>query len=640
MEKEQHVQEIDLEPLCQALLDSQELLLRIQQLGRIGTWEYHLETREIIWSDETYKLFRCEKTSCPPSVEEETWHYSDNQVSVLMYPEKDQKGRIHKLTGTIQDITVRKQAEKARYMSEEFNRTIIESSNDCIKVLALDGTLLSMNKGGQILMEIEDLSQVLNKPWIDFWSKTDELMVHNEVVKAIRGETGHFQAFCHTAKGTPKWWDVLITPIRNDTGGIEKLLSVSRDVTERVESENHIRELNASLEQAWQKAEESDRLKSSLLNNMSHEFRTPMNAILGFSSLMENDASDSEVGTMAHRINTAGTRLMRTLDDMLELAMLKAGNVEEMKKSLNLYDEVVALLPGYREAAGRNQLQLNFKGQEDLLVSMTKHHFKRVLDHLVENAIKFTAMGGITIELNKRATDSKSWIEIKVSDSGIGINREHLGLIFEEFRQASEGYGRTYEGTGLGLTIANQIVELYGGVIRVESEVGTGTHFTILLPAVAEVIQKIKEVNQVTVGVEELSSLIRRESPVAKTEDRILKILVVEDNIDNVDVIRLQLNELASIDVASNGDVAIKKSRENLYDLILMDIHLGAGKNGLDATQQIRKIPAYELIPIIAVTGYTTDADKERIFQAGCNHYLGKPFSKEQLLGKIKEAIQ
>lgn len=708
------------------------------------------------------------------------------------------------------DVTESKLKEKALHRSEELNRRIIESSNDCVKVLALDGTLLSISKGGQRLMEIDDVDQVLNKSWIEFWSKTDQIKVNEELTAALKGEIGRFQAFCPTARGTPKWWDVVITPIRNNKGEIEKLLSVSRDITERIEKEkilqweNNVKEALAqlyapltnkdysipefagivlefareitgsrygfvseidpetnenvihaytkgdpeyagefasgkrisfspdqtgmfrglfghalntrqsfytndpdshpahkstppghmmvekvlcapaifeddpigeialanpggnytdrgleainrlaefyalaiqrkrdynSLIEAKKKAEESDKLKSSLLNNMSHEFRTPMNAILGFSSLLESEVASPDLQKMANRINAAGNRLMKTLDDILELSQLKAGIVFNNKVTFDVYEEVVTMLPNYRQAAQRKGLNLRFKGKSRRALFMVPSHFQRVVNHLVDNAIKFTDQGTITIELNEQKANDNTWIELTFSDTGTGIPPEHLSLIFEEFRQVSEGYERTHEGTGLGLTIAKQIVESYLGTISVESQPGIGSTFRITLPSVSS----SKRVGpDHSPGIE--SGILEEKKPADSAPPVMINgvvphILVVEDNTDNVDVIRFHLHDKGMIDAVANAEDALEMVRKKQYDIILMDIHLGAGKSGLDATCEIRKMPAYKHIPIIAVTGYTTSEDKKRIFDAGCSHYLGKPFTKEQLMKIIREAV-
>ncbi len=392
--------------------------------------------------------------------------------------------------------------------------------------------------------------------------------------------------------------------------------------------------------QARQKAEESDRLKSSLLNNLSHEFRTPMNAILGFSSLIEQEASErSEIRGMGRRINDAGGRLMKTLDDILELSQVQAGIRQEIVPHLDIYQELVNMLPGYLKLAQRKQLQVHFRSNGRPTVLMVFGHFNQVMKHLIENAIKFTSQGKITIGISEYQSPVSRMAEISITDTGIGIAREHFEVIFDEFRQASEGYGRSYEGTGLGLTIVKGILELYGGSIQVESERGKGSTFTLLIPSASTENGNGKELLFSGEILAENIGKAKKEGDFLVINGLVPQLLTVEDNEDNIDVIRLLLRNKAHIDAARDAAMAIGMAREKQYDAILMDVHLGPGKSGLDATQEIRAISGYEHIPIIAVTGYTTPEYKEKIFRAGCSHYLGKPFSREQLLQKIIEAV-
>ncbi|MDZ4121896.1 MAG: response regulator [Candidatus Cloacimonadaceae bacterium] len=203
--------------------------------------------------------------------------------------------------------------------------------------------------------------------------------------------------------------------------------------------------------------------------------------------------------------------------------------------------------------------------------------------------------------------------------------------IFTEFRQGSEGYGRAYEGSGLGLSITNKIVALFNGTLSVESIIGVGSTFTIEIPYSAENV------------VEEIAEPIK--TP-AKTEKRAIKpngllpLLIVEDNPVNQKLAMSFLKNHFEVESAINGEIAIEMAEKKNYSVILMDINLGSGIDGIQATQILRKMPQYKHTPIIAVTGYTLMGDRERILAGGCSHYLGKPFSKEQLLETIQIAME
>ena len=412
----------------------------------------------------------------------------------------------------------------------------------------------------------------------------------------------------------------------------EMFEKMNREIVERQKAET-------ALVRSKERAEESDRLKTSLLNNLNHEFRTPMNAILGFSSLIAADAPDPDHQSMASRINQAGNRLMHTLDHILELSLLRASVADKEVNPLVLSAEIEKLFPALREEAGKKNLQARYRVKGRPAAAISAEHLNRMIHHLVDNAIKFTQEGTVAVEVGRQTHADKRWVAIAVSDTGIGIPDEHQSLIFEEFRQASEGYGRSYEGTGLGLTIARRIAEVYGGTIGVDSKPGKGSTFTVLLPAV-----------EITAGMTGETGLpdtaaARDSLPEPATESmpirtaRNLRILVVEDNQDNAEMIRIYLGSGAAVEVVTDAASAIATCLKKSYDLVLMDIHLGPGENGMEATRKIRLIPAYERVPVIAVTGYTTSADKNRIFSSGCTHYLGKPFTKNQLLHIIQEAV-
>ena len=230
------------------------------------------------------------------------------------------------------------------------------------------------------------------------------------------------------------------------------------------------------------------------------------------------------------------------------------------------------------------------------------------------------------VEIDSSNSDNLPFSIIKVIDTGIGIPKESKELIFEEFRQVSEGYNRHFEGTGLGLTLTKKSVELMKGTISVESELGKGSTFTIKFPLIIPDNQ-IK--NKPATNDQEASF----------NKNKSIKILVV----DNDEVSRNYLNHVLgkyfTVDLAENGNEAIKLAEENKYDLILMDIGLGVGINGMEATREIRKIKGYEEIPVIAVTGYAMKNDKKEFLSQGLTHYLSKPFTKSELLSLIKEIL-
>jgi len=224
-------------------------------------------------------------------------------------------------------------------------------------------------------------------------------------------------------------------------------------------------------------------------------------------------------------------------------------------------------------------------------------------------------------------------LHVTIEDTGIGISESHLKLIFDEFRQASEGQNRSFEGTGLGLTIARKMIQLLGGEISVNSRIGKGSAFCISLPY-PEV--QLNAEPAITSSKAYISKHESREKILPK-----MTLLLVEDNEVNSQLIFAYLRSDYDIDWAADSTAAIEMAQQKNYDAILMDINLGPGMDGLQATQEIRKIKGYATLPIFALTGYTMFGDRDRLIEGGCTDYIPKPFTKSdilELLGKILKA--
>lgn len=419
--------------------------------------------------------------------------------------------------------------------------------------------------------------------------------------------------------------EMTITPIFNDNHDITHFIAVKEDITERKKSEREIREAKA-------KAEEMNKLKSSFLANMSHELRTPLVGILGFAELLRSQIKDKELSEMAERIFISGKRLLETLNSILDLSRIEANKLEIKTENINVCRVVRESLMQFEAFAQKKNLYLKTEiSDEEIIANLDERILRQILNNLINNAIKFTKKGGVTITVNKEKHKTQGFVVIKIKDTGIGISEENLPKIFEEFRQVSEGPDRKFEGTGLGLTLTKKFVEILGGKISVSSKINEGSIFTLELPIkVSEDTDLNQEEGEVT------SEEVSFGSQVCK---RPIKMLLVENDEASIEVTRLFLKNYCELDVALNGEQALKFLTENEYNLILMDINLGQGMSGIDVTRKIKSTPGYEKIPVIALTAYAMVGDKEEFLKAGCTHYLSKPFKKEQLLAVIEEAL-
>lgn len=392
------------------------------------------------------------------------------------------------------------------------------------------------------------------------------------------------------------------------------------DITDRKEAEK-------ALIKAKETAEEASRIKSSLMANMSHELRTPMNGILGFSQLLNEEIVDPFLKDMNNKILTSGKRLMNTINSILDLSLFESAEPEVIINNYNMPDLIASFAQLYENIAEEKKLWFNIIVDEpDIFVKVDQHLFEQIINNLLDNALKYTERGGITVTISAEKQEDKTWGVVKIEDTGIGIEKESYDLIFDAFRQVSEGIGRKYEGAGLGLTLVKKMVAVLEGTIELESTVGKGSLFTVKLPG-----EIIKPLSSTELELEVESGLINGRRP---------KVLLVEDNLVNQDVAVIFLKDICDIDQVEDGKSAIEMAALIKYDVILMDINLGPGINGIEAAQQIREISGYEKTPLIAITGYAMAGDKERLLNLGLTHYLPKPFDREQIVKILEEALE
>lgn len=283
----------------------------------------------------------------------------------------------------------------------------------------------------------------------------------------------------------------------------------------------------------------------------------------------------------------------------------------------------------YEEEAINNELFFNIEIiPPSLKLHLDESILIQILNNIVDNAIKFTKTGGVKIVVEELLENSKTYAVIKIIDTGIGISKENLGSIFKEFKQESEGISRSHEGTGLGLTLAKKMTELMGGEIRVESKKNKGSIFSLKFPAISNNKKRITS---------DISQRVRS-IPAMKTSNLPL-VLLVEDNELNSKLTMVYLKDTCIVDNVQNASDALRAINKKDYNAILMDINLGEGMNGVDIAQAARTMNKYIDIPIIALTGYALNDDKDNLLKCGFSHYLSKPYDKKQLLELINNAL-
>ncbi len=412
------------------------------------------------------------------------------------------------------------------------------------------------------------------------------------------------------------WESAVISPVIDDKGKIIQFVAVKEDITDKKKFEN-------DLIIAKEKAESANRLKSNFLANMSHELRTPLVGVLGYSEILLSELNNPDYIEMVTTIKKSGERLNETLNSILDLSMIESDkqklNIEIIDLKETLEKLIFMFLPSAKEKKLYLKLSLpdyhvHFKSDKEVLT--------KVLRNLINNAIKFTYTGGVTMNLTTSIDSDNQEIHIAVMDSGIGIPEEFQHLVFEPFRQVSEGSARKFEGSGLGLSLVRKFVELLGGSISISSIVGKGSTFSISFPLTIQKEKNIRRDNKFSTDIEsKLDKFPARPS-----------ILLVEDDAVNASVITVYLNKYFSVEHILDGNEAISMCKTKTYDAILMDINL-KGIDGIETLKLIRRINAhYSQIPIISLTAYAMAGDKEKFLSLGFNHYLSKPFQRSELL--------
>ncbi len=376
--------------------------------------------------------------------------------------------------------------------------------------------------------------------------------------------------------------------------------------------------------EAKETAEDMSKLKSNFLANMSHELRTPLIAILGYTEILNSEIEHYEWNDMISTIMQSGKRLLETLNLILDLSKVEADKVQINYNELNISEEIYDIVTMLAPVAQKKELYLKAEVENNIVLSkLDKRLFHSIITNLVNNAIKYTKTGGIVIGLSVLKSSNNSYAMIRVADTGIGIAKEDQETIFEEFRQVSEGYNRHFEGAGLGLTIAKKFTEKMGGSISLESEAGKGSVFTVVFP-VAENKVKLESV-----------SIATKEDLLPKPIGKKKKVLVIDDDLATRKIVELFLRGEIEIESASNSKEATDLINNDIYSLVLMDISLGKGISGIELLHNLRMIPAYKNIPVIAVTAHAMVGDKEKFLESGFDDYLSKPFGKKDLISKV-----
>ncbi|NJM10089.1 MAG: response regulator [Bdellovibrionaceae bacterium] len=423
----------------------------------------------------------------------------------------------------------------------------------------------------------------------------------------------------------------------------DKVSELSKEIKRRQALEDERAELLAREKAARELAEKSSaranlaaNAKAQFLAQMSHEIRSPLNAILGFSDLLlEEGLAEANKSDFVQRIRTSGKHLLRIIDDILDLSKFEAGKVPIQPvyfSIVELLDEIVQSLRPLSKAKGL-ELNLKFQGLIPQVIRSDPSRVRQILTNLIGNAMKFTDSGGI--EVNARfdtsATQRDCCLIFEITDSGIGISAEQQARLFQPFEQGDAAANRRFSGTGLGLVISKRTAEALGGKLElVRSDPGVGTTFCLVIPT-GDVSESLFVKSSGEAYIHEKQQLHAFADKGPRLKGR--KILLAEDSLDGADLVTLYLElEGASVRHVTNGFEAIQAAGEDRFDLILMDIQMPM-MDGLLATENLRS-KGFTL-PILALTAHALREEVDKSLNAGCDAHLTKPITKSALVGEI-----
>ena len=545
-------------------------------------------------------------------------------------PIKDAREIVTGVVHVALNISDRKKTESALKESERLLASIIDFLPDATSVIDKEGRVISWNKSMEKMTGVK-AEQILGKgdyeyalPFygeripvlIDAVRGSDQIFENRyETIKRQEDGTLDAEAYIPNLCGNEAYILGSASALYDSNGNYRGAIESIRDITKRKRAEE-------DLQRAKEKAEFATRAKSEFLANMSHEIRTPMNAVIGITGfLLDEDLTKSQ-REYVEIIRSSGDSLLTIINNILDLTKIETEMIELEHQPFDLHDCLDVSLDMVAMDASKKGLdtEYTFVDYVPTVILGDPTRINQILINLLNNAVKFTEKGKITIYVSSRAVEDNYEIHFAVKDTGIGIPEDKMGRLFQSFSQVDASTARRYGGTGLGLAISKRLAELMGGKMWALSEVGKGStfHFTIM-------------VEPTLCGPIEIG---RHESRIDVQGDlnKGLSILLAEDNLVNQMVTQKMLNKLGyRADVAANGIEVLQALERRHYDVVLMDVQMPE-MDGLEATQAIRqRWPAGERPSIIAMTAAALKGDRDMCLAAGMDDYVSKPVKIEML---------
>ena len=626
-----------------ALKRSEQTLHTAQAIAHLGHWSWNTVSKKFFWSDEIYRILRLEPGDIVPTRErfhsfihpedllavnksEQDAIHSDQCHSIdyrlvvggdevrWVHEEArgnfDTHGKLLRMTGTVQDITDRKMVEERLALF----RRIFDASGQGIRITDGIGRIVYLNQAHE---------QLVGYHQEELEGKLFSILLPEEAVSTAE------EIFEKVTQG--QGWSGLLPMRRRDgsqfisasnigavtttDGRIQYVFNIFTDYTEELAR-------RTELAQAKEAAECANQAKSGFLSNMSHEFRTPMNAILGFAQFLEiYGRLDVEQKNSVSEILNAGRHLLELINKVLDLAKIEAGRVDLSLEPIELSVLVEECLDLVYPLAVARRVTFRSGDFSGIAMRADRMSLKQALLNLFSNAIKYNSEGG-SVSLRILSTEFGR-LRLSISDTGPGIPSEHLESLFQPFNRLGAENGDV-EGTGIGLTITRRLVEMMGGSVGVESQIGVGSTFWIELP---------EDTPLATYTIDKTEE----DEPSLEMNELRHRILYIEDNSANLRLVSQLLEQRCYLDllVAHTAEFGIELALTHRPDLILLDINL-EGMDGYQVLEVFKNDDRLRTIPVIAITAHAMPRDIARGLAAGFVEYLTKPLDIEHFMKTVK----
>lgn len=574
------------------------------------------------------RIYRAVRESAPVHADDEVFWRRDGDCFPVEYwcQPLVRDGELRGAVVTFQDIS-----ERLRLASRlESMGKMVDASHDAIIVWSLGGNIVSWNHGATLMYGYR-AEEAIGRQTHTLLS-TKHPISWDDIYEALV-ETGQWVG---VLEQTTQSGEQITVSTRHHLlkppGGELQVLEINRDITEQ-------RRVQEELEVARQAAQDANEAKSAFLANMSHELRTPMTAVLGFAEILKSELEDGDLVESVDTIKRNGEYLLALLNDILDLSKIEAGRMDVGHESVDIRRIIadVRSLMVVRAMEEGIPLYFDWNSQIPVQVTADRVRLRQILVNLIGNALKFTDEGEVRVGIQLRRSQNKSRLEICVSDTGIGMTESQQRELFTPFSQASPETARRFGGTGLGLSISQRLADAMGGTIAVESEVGTGSRFTLSLPLSVEQMESL-----VTVSKDE-PDLLERDSDNVELPSIDAKILLADDRRDVWRVVKYFLDKCgARVTIAEDGrqavDAAVKAEKEGEpFAIILMDMQMPV-MTGREAVQELRRQGSS--VPIVALTADAMEGDREECLEFGCDEFISKPIDGSKLVHVVASLLR